>query len=75
MKFFVPYHPPMLNTVPEIIEYLGADAICSAVGVKPPAVRKAKNEKQFPAMWYHALERLAGGPLPRHLFSFKGVQE
>ena len=65
----------MLKTVPDIIEYLGADAICSAVKVKPPAVRKARNEEQFPAMWYDALERLAGRPLDRRLFSFKGLPE
>lgn len=47
----------------------------AALNVQADAVRKAKSAGILPASWYDAMERLAGRPLPRNVFSFKGTSE
>ena len=60
-------------TASEIIDYIGHDAIRDALAVKDDAVRKAKAAGKMPASWYDTCERLAGRPLPREAFNFKGA--
>jgi hypothetical protein len=64
-----------MKTAPEIIDFIGQDRIMAALGVKDDAVRKAKASGVLPASWYHTLEVLAGRPLERQAFSFKGTVE
>lgn len=64
-----------MKTAPEIIDYIGQDALMAALNVQADAVRKARKSGVLPAAWYDAMERLAGRPLPRSLFSFKGAPE
>lgn len=64
-----------MKTAPEIIDYIGQDALMAALNVQADAVRKARKSGVLPAAWYDAMERLAGRPLPRSLFSFKGSAE
>ncbi len=62
-----------MKTAPEIIDFIGQDRITAALSVKDDAVRKARSAGVLPASWYHTLEQLAGRPLPRDAFSFKGT--
>ena len=64
-----------MNTASEIIDFVGAERIKEALSVKDDAVRKARTAGIMPASWYDAVERLAGRPLPRSLFTFKGAPE
>ena len=64
-----------MKTAPEIIDYVGQDAIMAELGVQADAVRKARAAGVLPASWYDAMERLAGRPLPRSVFTFKGAQQ
>ena len=54
--------------------YVGI-SVNAALSVKDDAVRKALKSGVLPASWYNTLEKLAGRPLPRRAFSFKGMQE
>jgi hypothetical protein len=63
-----------MKTPSEIVTVIGREALAAAVGVKPDAIRMALNAGRLPAAWYHACERLAGRPLPREAFSFKGAR-
>jgi hypothetical protein len=62
-----------METPAHIIDTCGEDAIIAAIGVDRKRVQKARREPQLPSLWFDALERLAGQPLPRHLFTFKGL--
>ena len=62
-----------MKTPRDIIETLGRDAIVKALGVAPRRVDRARTEDALPASWYAALCDLAGQDLPRHLFTFKGM--
>jgi hypothetical protein len=64
-----------MNTASEIIDFVGQDAIMAELKVQADAVRKARTSGVLPASWYDAMERLAGRPLPRSVFSFKGAKE
>ena len=65
-----------MQNVSNIIDACGGrDAVADLVGVKPTAVKFAAGNGKLPAMWFDALERKIGAPLPRHLFSFKGQDE
>jgi hypothetical protein len=64
---------PVMNTASEIIDFIGAERIKAALDVKDDAVRKVRSTGIMPASWYHTIETLAGRPMPRHLFSFKGA--
>lgn len=65
-------HGLAMKTAPEIIDFIGQDKIIAAMHVQADAVRKARAAGVLPASWYHTLEKLAGRPLPRDVFSFKG---
>ena len=62
-----------MKTTKEIIESIGRDAIASKLEVAPRRVDRARTEERFAASWYAGLCDLAGQDLPRHLFTFKGV--
>lgn len=64
-----------MKTLTEILEYIGRDKLMSEVGVKSSAVRMAEKSGKAPAAWYDAMERLAGRPLDRNLFTFKGAAD
>ena len=51
----------------------GVDAVAARVGVRPESARVVVSRGALPASWFAALEDMTGKPLPRHLFSFKGL--
>jgi len=61
-----------MRTQSEIIEYIGRDRIAAAFGITGQAVSMQVKAGKFPAAWYDQLEHMAGRPLPRELFKFKG---
>lgn len=61
-----------MQTAKEIIDYLGEDQVAAALGVSRKAVRVSVAKGQLSALWYNELEHMAGRPLPRDVFSFKG---
>ncbi len=63
-----------MKNVPDLITFIGADRMASALGLTPHSIEKAKTQRRFPASWYDALERLAGRPLDRKMFSFKAMK-
>jgi hypothetical protein len=64
----------IMNNAKDILNAIGPDAICVAVGVKKDAVRKAKERGVIPSAWYFACCNLLGEDLPREAFSFKGLE-
>jgi hypothetical protein len=64
-----------MKTVAEVIDYIGQDRVKRAFGVNTRRLNQCRQFNQLSALWYDALERMAGRPLPRDLFSFKDVQE
>lgn len=62
-----------MKTPHEIIDYLGAETVADALGIGLPAIKVRLAEGKLPAAWYHKLEMMAGRPLPRECFSFKGI--
>lgn len=64
-----------MNTASEIVAYITPAALMAEVGVKRDAINKAVRSGKLPALWYDACERLAGRPLPREAFYFKGARK
>lgn len=65
-----------MESTTDIIEALGGRKATAAIfGVTVEAVRNADANGKLPAMWFDALERRLGHPLPRHLFTFKAGAE
>lgn len=62
-----------MKTPAEIVNFIGRDALASAVGVKQDAIRMALKSGRLPAAWYVACETLAGRPLPREAFTFREI--
>jgi hypothetical protein len=62
-----------MDTAAKIIEFVGPDTVKSVFAVKDRRLNQCRQSNVLPASWYDALERMAGRPLPRHLFSFKGT--
>ena len=62
-----------MKTHRDIIETLGREAIAAKLGIALRRVDRARTENALPASWYAALCDLAGQDLPRHLFTFKGL--
>lgn len=62
-----------MKTAHEIIDAVGRDAIKARFGVQDRVVRLAISQDRIAASWFAALEEMTGQPLPRHLFSFKGM--
>jgi len=59
-----------MKTAKDIIDFVGRDRACAAVGRAWNTVRMAVIHNQLPAQWYDVLEHLAGRPLPREPFTF-----
>ena len=64
----------MENTA-DLLAKIGHDKAATALGVAVTRIKRATFEDRLPAAWYDALERLAGEPLPRALFTFKGQKD
>lgn len=63
-----------MENATDIVNTLGGrEAVAACIGVSPHAVRMAERNGSLPAAWFDALEKLAGRPLPRSAFSFKGA--
>ena len=65
----------MMKTPEQILKFIGHDRVKDAIGVSADRVRVAATQDVLPASWLHALEQLAGRPLPREAFSFKGMSK
>ena len=61
-----------METASDIIDYIGKDRVQLAFGVTDERLRQVRKENKLPANWYDTCERLAGRPLARTLFAFKG---
>ena len=64
-----------MKTASDIVAALGEDAVAAAFGITVKQVRKRVREGLLPTLWFAALERMAGQPLPRQAFSFKVAAE
>ena len=63
-----------METATDIINSAGGRAaVANLIGVGYDAVRFAERQGILPAAWFDLLESRLGQPLPRHLFSFKGM--
>ena len=62
-----------MKTASEIIAFIGRDVVKQRLGVEDRRIQQAARDNAMPASWYHALEEMAGRPLPRDIFSFKGM--
>lgn len=62
-----------MKTARDIVDTLGAEAISARVGVKRQAVYNARTANKLPALWYVALNQMAGEQLPHEAFTFKAV--
>jgi len=67
-----PRYRYLMKTPHEIIDYIGPANIAERLAIGPDAIRRALNFGLLPAAWYDALENMAGRPLPRDCFTFKG---
>lgn len=62
-----------MTNASDIIDALTVEAICERMGIKAGAVDKARKAGKLPSAWYAAACEMAGHDLPRHLFTFKGL--
>ena len=62
-----------MKTPSEILEFVGMDRAQVALGVGRKRIHQARDSDKLPASWLHTLENLAGRPLPREAFNFKGA--
>jgi hypothetical protein len=67
------WHVSVMNTAQDIVDAIGVQEICAAMDVSEGAVKKAIAKNKLPAMWFGFCEQRIPSPLPRHLFSFKGM--
>lgn len=61
-------------TVPYIVSNLGAESVAAVLGVSVHSVRKAVENRAFPASWYDVMDAICvdrGIECPRTLFNFK----
>jgi hypothetical protein len=64
-----------MDTASEIITFIGRARVEAAFGVSKRSVDQWMQFNVIPSLYYHGLERMAGRPLPRGLFSFKDPAE
>ena len=62
-----------MNTASEILDAAGRENLEARIGVKVRVIQHHASKGVLPASWFAALEEMTGKPLPRHLFSFKGL--
>ena len=60
-----------METVSDIIKFIGRNRVEAAFGVSKRRVDQWLQFNVIPSLYFHGLERMAGQPLPRGLFSFK----
>ena len=63
-----------MKTPHEILHYVGLREAADRLGVTLDRIQRASRSDAppLPASWYDALENMAGRPLPRECFTFKG---
>jgi hypothetical protein len=59
------------RTPKAIIESLGVPEVARTLGVSEARIKRARFSRELPAAWLDGLEKLAGRPLDRAVFSFK----
>jgi hypothetical protein len=64
-----------MESTHDILKYIGRDRVAAAFGLSKRRIDEWLQFNRIPSLYYHGLERMAGRPLPRDLFSFKDVQE
>lgn len=64
-----------MKAVAEIINSIGRNRIEAAFGLSRRRVDEWVQFNMIPSLYFHGLERMAGQPLPRNLFSFKDAAE
>ena len=64
-----------METPKDIIDTIGREQVIARLGVDKRRVDRAALQSELPALWYAALEEMAGEPLDRSLFSFKGMDK
>jgi hypothetical protein len=62
-----------MKTPSDILDFVGLDRAQEVLKVGKDRIRTARDADKLPASWYNALETLAGRPLPREAFTFKGA--
>jgi len=62
-----------METASDIIAAVGRDRIKAEFNLQDRVLQHYAAKGTLPASWFDTLERLAGQPLPRRLFSFKGA--
>jgi hypothetical protein len=60
-----------MQTVADIINFVGRSRVEAAFGVSKRRVDQWIQFNAIPSLYFHGLERMAGQPLPRPLFTFK----
>jgi hypothetical protein len=63
---------PGMDTAKDIVSAIGKAKLAAAFGIKESAVNMALIRGPLPASWFAYCESQLG-PLPRHLFAFKGM--
>jgi hypothetical protein len=63
------------ETAEQIVDFITPEDLAEALDVQLKVVAAARRKGKLPSLWYDAAENLAGRPLPRHLFTFKGRPE
>ena len=64
---------PDMNTTIQIIDEIGEAEIMARFDVTRDRIKQVRDKNRFPASWLAALELMACRPLPRRLFTFKGL--
>jgi hypothetical protein len=59
----------------DIIAYIGRARVALAFGLSKRRLDEWLQHNRIPSLYYDGLERMAGRPLPRTLFSFKAPAE
>ena len=64
-----------MNTVADILDFIGRPRVMAAWGLSKRRIDEWLQFNTIPSLYYNGLERMAGRPLPRDLFSFKDFSE
>lgn len=64
-----------MNTASEILDAAGRENLEARIGVKVRVIQHHAAKGVLPASWFAVLEDMTGKPLPRHLFTFKGLED
>jgi len=64
-----------MENTQQIIDKIGKPRIKAALGVTDSQINRHRLAGIMPASWFDFCEKAVGKRLPRHLFTFKGVQK